>query len=53
VVGIGAIVGCAYLFWSLPAQTRLYFLIWNLVGLALYFVYGGPQAERTRAAAAA
>jgi APA family basic amino acid/polyamine antiporter len=47
-VGIVAIVGCAYLFWSLPIKTRTYFLIWNLVGLVLYWLYGSPQAERTR-----
>ena len=50
VVGIGAIVGCAYLFWSLPVQTQTYFLVWNLIGLALYMVYGSPRAEKARAA---
>jgi APA family basic amino acid/polyamine antiporter len=50
VVGIGAIVGCAYLFWSLPVQTQTYFLIWNLIGLGLYLVYGSPRAEKARAA---
>jgi APA family basic amino acid/polyamine antiporter len=49
VVGIGAILGCAYLFWSLPVRTQTYFLIWNLVGLALYVVYGSPRAEKARA----
>ncbi len=50
VVGIGAILGCAYLFWSLPVKTQTYFLVWNLIGLALYVVYGSPQAEKARAA---
>ena len=35
-----AIVGCLYLFYSLPGLTQLRFLIWNLIGLALYFAYG-------------
>ena len=48
VVGIGAILGCAYLFWSLPVKTQIYFLIWNAAGLLLYFVYGSPRAEKAR-----
>jgi basic amino acid/polyamine antiporter, APA family len=52
VVGTGAILGCAYLFWSLPVKTQQYFLIWQVLGLALYFLYGGRGAERARAAAA-
>ena len=39
-VGLGAILGCAYLFISLPAQTQYYFLIWNAIGLVIYFAYG-------------
>src|SRR3546814_1000270 len=30
VVGLGAIGGCLYLFYSLPAQTPLWFLVWNV-----------------------
>ena len=52
VVGIIAILGCAWLFWSLPLKTREYFLIWNAFGLVLYFAYGSPRAERARAQAA-
>lgn len=40
-VGGVAILGCLYLFWSLPSTTQLYFLIWNVVGLAIYFVSRG------------
>ena len=47
-VGIGAILGCAYLFWSLPATTRLYFLIWNAGGIAVYLLYASGSAQRTR-----
>jgi APA family basic amino acid/polyamine antiporter len=35
-----AIVGCLYLFYSLPAITQKRFLIWNVIGLVLYFAYG-------------
>jgi APA family basic amino acid/polyamine antiporter len=34
-----AIFGCAYLFWSLPHRTQLYFLAWNVAGFVLYLVY--------------
>ncbi len=36
-VGIGAIVGCLYLFISLPSTTQLWFLGWNVIGLIAYF----------------
>ena len=49
VVGIAGILGCAYLFWSLPVKTQTYFIIWNIIGLVLYGVYGSPMAERARA----
>jgi APA family basic amino acid/polyamine antiporter len=49
VVGVGAILGCAYLFWSLPVKTQTYFLIWNAGGLVLYWLYGSPRAEKARA----
>jgi len=39
-VGIGAILGCLYLFFSLPERTQLWFLIWNGAGLLVYFGYG-------------
>jgi len=48
-VGTVGIVGCAYLFWSLPVRTQAYFLGWNLLGLLLYLVYGSSRAERARA----
>ena len=40
VVGPVAILGCLYLFWSLPGTTQLFFLIWNVVGLLIYFWLG-------------
>jgi APA family basic amino acid/polyamine antiporter len=51
VVGTIAILGCAFLFWSLPIKTREYFVIWNAIGLVLYWVYGSPRAEMPRTAA--
>lgn len=51
VVGPAGILGCLYLFASLPVKTMAYFLIWNLVGLAVYLIYAHRQAARTRAAA--
>ncbi|HVL29384.1 MAG TPA: amino acid permease, partial [Sphingomicrobium sp.] len=50
-VGIVGILGCAYLFISLPSQTQIYFIIWNILGLVLYGVYGSAMAERARAKA--
>jgi APA family basic amino acid/polyamine antiporter len=45
-VGLVAIFGCLYLFYSLPDFTKLWFLFWNLAGLVLYLLYG---ARRSRA----
>ncbi|WP_294391961.1 amino acid permease [uncultured Sphingomonas sp.] len=39
-VGPVAVIGCAYLFTSLPTKTILWCLVWNAAGLALYVVYG-------------
>ncbi|AYV46014.1 amino acid permease [Caulobacter flavus] len=40
VVASGAILGCLYLFASLPAKTQHYFFYAQLIGLAIYFLYG-------------
>ena len=50
VIGPLGILGCLYLFWSLPAQTRWYFLLWNLIGLAVYALWAQRQAMRSRQA---
>ena len=39
-VGGVAILGCIYLFISLPTQTQLWFLGWNALGLVIYGLYG-------------
>jgi basic amino acid/polyamine antiporter, APA family len=49
VVGLSAIGGCLYLFWSLPTRTQGYFLIWNLVGLLIYFAYARRQVSGAQA----
>lgn len=38
-VGSLSIVGCLYLFFSLPLATTLRFLAWNIVGLAIYLLF--------------
>jgi APA family basic amino acid/polyamine antiporter len=44
VVGPLAALGCIYLFISLPHTTQLYFLLWNVAGLVLYFLYSRRHA---------
>jgi APA family basic amino acid/polyamine antiporter len=38
-VGPAAIAGCLYLFWNLPEKTKLFFGLWNLIGLGCYFAW--------------
>lgn len=53
VIGPLAILGCAYLFSSLPGKTVYRFFIWNAIGLVVYLVYArhksalGLAAQRT------
>jgi len=49
VVGTVGILGCIYLFISLPNRTQLFFLTAQAIGLLLYFIYGSRAAERSRA----
>ena len=44
VVGGIAVLGCIYLFFSLPAKTQLWFLAWNIGGLGVYFLYARSRA---------
>lgn len=44
IVGPVAVLGCLYLFISLPAKTQEYFVIWNMVGLLVYFGYGRARS---------
>src|SRR6478735_491809 len=52
VTGLIGIVGCAYLFYSLPTYTQEWFLIWNGVGLVIYFLFAARSAHKTREARA-
>jgi basic amino acid/polyamine antiporter, APA family len=40
VIGTLAVLGCIYLLISLPEKTLVRFVIWNMIGLAAYFLYG-------------
>jgi APA family basic amino acid/polyamine antiporter len=44
VVGAVTILGCLYLFASLPTKTLVACLLWNLLGAALYLVRGRKRA---------
>jgi APA family basic amino acid/polyamine antiporter len=48
VTGMIGILGCAYLFYSLPRYTQIWFVIWNAVGLVIYFLFAARSADRTR-----
>lgn len=48
VTGTIGILGCAYLFYSLPRHTQEWFVLWNAAGLAIYFLFAAHSAERTR-----
>jgi basic amino acid/polyamine antiporter, APA family len=39
-VGPLAVVGCIYLFFSLARLTQVAFLVWNALGVVVYFAYG-------------
>ncbi|MBB3691559.1 amino acid permease [Sphingomonas sp. BK580] len=49
-VGAIGVLGCAYLFFSLPQRTQLYFLLWNVLGLAVYLLWGRHRAAIAAAA---
>jgi len=51
VVAPGAILGCLYLFYSLPAKTQLYFLYAHLIGAVVYLLYGVRRSVLARAEA--
>ena len=46
--GVG-ILGCAYLFYSLPRHTQTWFVMWNAAGLVIYFLFAARSADRVRA----
>jgi APA family basic amino acid/polyamine antiporter len=48
VVAPGAILGCLYLFYSLPQKTQTYFLYAHVIGFAVYFAYGVRRSALAR-----
>src|SRR5574338_244484 len=53
VVGTVGILGCIYLFISLPNRTQIFFVTAQVIGLVLYWIYGHGAAEKARAHAGA
>ena len=47
VIGPAAILGCLYLFWSLPQTTHLFFSVWLAAGLLLYVTWGARRLRPT------
>jgi APA family basic amino acid/polyamine antiporter len=43
-VGIFGILGCAYLFYSLPERTQLWFLGAHILGILIYVAYGARRS---------
>lgn len=48
VVGTLAVLGCLYLLASLPEKTLVRFVIWNLIGLVAYALYGRSRSLLAR-----
>src|SRR3546814_17518773 len=48
IIGTLAILGCLYLFVSLPTATITRFFIWTAIGLAAYFAYGRRRSVISR-----
>jgi len=51
-IGTLAILGCIYLLISLPEKTIIRFVIWNIIGLVFYFIYGRSRSLLGRGVAA-
>jgi APA family basic amino acid/polyamine antiporter len=49
VVAPAAILGCLYLFSSLPVKTQVYFLYAHLIGVVVYLAYGMRKSVLARA----
>lgn len=50
-VGALAIIGCLYLLLSLPEHTLVRFVVWNLIGLTGYLLYGRRNSLMARSVA--
>jgi len=49
VVGPVAILGCIYLFLSLPHRTQVWFLLWNALGIVVYLAYARRSSVLAKA----
>jgi APA family basic amino acid/polyamine antiporter len=47
-VGTLAVLGCIYLMFSLPSKTLYRFFLWNLLGIAVYLLYGRARSVLVR-----
>jgi APA family basic amino acid/polyamine antiporter len=52
-VGVAGILGCIYLFISLPTRTQILFFVAQAIGIVLYFIYGSRAAAKARATSGA
>ena len=52
IIGPVGILGCLYLFYSLPVLTQQFFVGAQAIGVVLYLIYGSAAAARARAVAA-
>ena len=50
-VGLIAILGCFYLFYSLPQRTQIWFFGAHVIGFTIYFLYGARRSVAGRQAA--
>ncbi|WP_420142508.1 amino acid permease [Sphingomonas sp.] len=44
-VGTLTVIGCLYLMISLPGMTLVRFALWNVIGLAFYFIYSRSRSR--------
>jgi APA family basic amino acid/polyamine antiporter len=49
IIAPAAILGCAYLFYSLPFSTQRNFFIWMGIGVVVYFLYSRRASNMTQA----
>ncbi len=45
VIGPVGVIGCVYLLASLPTKTQLWFVAWNVVGFAVYFLWSSRHSR--------
>jgi APA family basic amino acid/polyamine antiporter len=50
VVGTLTVLGCLYLIVSLPALTLVRFVLWNVIGFVIYWLYGRSRSLASKAA---